>query len=81
MGSVSRLALGTTQPPVKWVPGVVSPGAKRGQGVTLTTHLHLVPRSRMSRSYTPLPQAPTWRVVGQLYLSDEADTTRSANRK
>jgi len=49
---VSRLALGRTQPPVQWVPGVLSPGIKRGQGVTLTTHIHLVPRSRMSRSYT-----------------------------
>jgi hypothetical protein len=27
------------------------PGAKRGRGVTLTTHPHLMPRSRMSRSY------------------------------
>jgi hypothetical protein len=33
------------------------PGLKRGLGVTLTTHPHLVPRSRsrMSRSHTPLP--------------------------
>jgi hypothetical protein len=28
------------------------PGVKRGRGVTLTTHPHLVSRSRMSRSYT-----------------------------
>jgi hypothetical protein len=28
------------------------PGAKRGRGVTLTTHPHLVPRSGKSRSYT-----------------------------
>jgi hypothetical protein len=28
------------------------PGVKRGRGVTLTTHPHLVPRSRMSRSYS-----------------------------
>jgi hypothetical protein len=28
------------------------PGAKRGRGVTLTTQPHLVPRSRISRSYT-----------------------------
>jgi hypothetical protein len=26
----------------KWVPGVPSPGVKRGRGVTLTTHPHLV---------------------------------------
>jgi hypothetical protein len=28
---------------------------KRGRGVTLTTHPHQVPRSRMSRSYTSSP--------------------------
>jgi hypothetical protein len=35
--------------------GALSPGVKRGWGVMLTTHPHhphLVPRSRMSRSYT-----------------------------
>jgi hypothetical protein len=31
------------------------PGAKRGRGVTLTTHPHLVPMSGMSRSYTSSP--------------------------
>jgi hypothetical protein len=31
------------------------PGVKRGRGVTLTTHPHLVPRLRMSRSYTSSP--------------------------
>jgi hypothetical protein len=31
------------------------PGAKRGRGVTLTTKPHLVPRSRMSRSYSSSP--------------------------
>jgi hypothetical protein len=41
---VSRPALGPTQSPVQWVPGVLSPGLKRGRGVTLTTHPHLVPR-------------------------------------
>jgi hypothetical protein len=48
--SVSRPALGPTQPPVQWVPRVLSLGLKCGRGVTLTTHPHLVPRSRMSRS-------------------------------
>jgi hypothetical protein len=33
------------------------PGEKRGRGVMLTTHPHLVPRSWMSRSYTPLPSS------------------------
>jgi hypothetical protein len=35
--------------------GVLSPGVKARWGVTLTTHPHLVPRSRMSRSYTSSP--------------------------
>jgi hypothetical protein len=52
---VSRPALGTTQPPVQWVPGVLSPGLKRGRDVTLTAHPHLVPRSRMRRSYISSP--------------------------
>jgi hypothetical protein len=30
LASVSRPALGLTQPPVQWVPGVLSPGVKRG---------------------------------------------------
>jgi hypothetical protein len=55
LSSVSRPALGPTQPPVQWVPGVFSPGVKRGRGVTLTTHPHLATRSGMSRSYTSSP--------------------------
>jgi len=35
---VSRPALRPTQPLVQWVPGVLSPGVKRGRGVTLATH-------------------------------------------
>jgi hypothetical protein len=35
----------------KWVPK----GVKRGRGVMLTTHPHLVPRLNMSRSYTSSP--------------------------
>jgi hypothetical protein len=38
----SRPALRPTQPPIQWVPGVLSPGVKRGRGVTLTTYPHLV---------------------------------------
>jgi hypothetical protein len=30
VASVSRPALRPTQPPVQWVPGVLSPGVKRG---------------------------------------------------
>jgi hypothetical protein len=53
--SVSRPALGPTQHPVKWLPGVLFPRLKCGMGVMLTTHPHLVPSSRMSRSYTCCP--------------------------
>jgi hypothetical protein len=35
---VSRPVLEPTQPPVQWVAGVLSPGLKRGRGVTLTAH-------------------------------------------
>jgi hypothetical protein len=67
--SASRPALWPTQPPIRWVPVVPSLGGKRGRGVTLTSHLHLVPRSRTSRSYTSSTcQAPPWRVAGQLYF-------------
>jgi hypothetical protein len=55
LSSVSRPALGPTQPPVQWIPGVLSPGVKRGRVVTQTTHPHLVSRSGMSRSYTSSP--------------------------
>jgi hypothetical protein len=40
VASMPKPALGPTQPPVQWVPGV-----KCGRGVTLTTHPHVVPRS------------------------------------
>jgi hypothetical protein len=56
---VSRSALRPAQPPVPRVTGVISAGVKRGRGVTLTTHLHLVPRSRMSKSYTSSPPPPS----------------------
>jgi hypothetical protein len=68
--SASRPALWPTQPPIQWVPVAPSRGVKGGRGVTLTTHSHLVPRSRMSRSYTFFPpQAPPWRVAGQIYFT------------
>jgi len=49
----SRPALGSTQPPVKWVPDL-SRGVKCGRGVLQTTHPLLVPRSWKS-IVIPLP--------------------------
>jgi hypothetical protein len=46
-----------------WVPGVLSPGIKRGLGVTLTTHTHL-PRCKISRSYTSSPPIPFAAYIG-----------------
>jgi hypothetical protein len=43
LAPASRPALGPTQPPIQWVPGVLYPGVKSGRGVMLTTHPHLVP--------------------------------------
>jgi hypothetical protein len=43
---VSRPAVGPTQPPVQWVPGVLSPGRKADHSP------HLVTMSITSRSYT-----------------------------
>jgi len=42
-------------PPVQWVPGALSLGVKHSGSVTVIIHPHLVPRSRMSRSYTSSP--------------------------
>jgi hypothetical protein len=55
----SRPALGPTQPPVQWVPGALSLGVN-GRVVKLTTHLHLVPRSRMVELYLHSPIPYVW---------------------
>ena len=56
----SRLALGSIQPPLQWVPGL-SRGVKYGWGVLLNTHPLLVPQSWKSRAL-PIPTlwATTW---------------------
>ena len=53
---LSRPAMGPTQPPVQWVPGL-SPGVKSGRGVTLTPHPLLMPWSWKSRA---IPLLPLW---------------------
>jgi hypothetical protein len=64
--SVSRPGLRPTQPRIQWVLGVLS-RCKAWRGVTLTTHPHLVPRSRMNRGYTSSPLGACMAVTGQLY--------------
>jgi hypothetical protein len=49
--TTSRPALRPTQPPIQWVLGSLSLGAKR-PSVKLTIHLHLVPRLKNVWSYT-----------------------------
>jgi hypothetical protein len=50
----SRPDLGLTKPPVKWVLGTFSLEVKRlGRGVT--SHLHLVARSKKPGAIPPLP--------------------------
>jgi hypothetical protein len=53
--TMSRTALGSTQPPIQWVPWALPLGVS-GQGMKLTTQLHLVPRSSMHTAIPPLHQ-------------------------
>jgi hypothetical protein len=57
--TVSRSALGPTQPPIQWVPVALSLGVK------LTTHFHLVPRSKNAWSYisTHPIRLHAWRLI------------------
>jgi hypothetical protein len=50
----SRQALGPTQNPVQWVTGFF-PQRLSGQGVKLTTHLHLMAKFKMSGAIPLLP--------------------------
>jgi hypothetical protein len=58
--TVFRPALEFTQPPRQWVPGALSLGVN-GRVVNLTTHLHLVPKSRIRRAIPLLPNTSSWR--------------------
>jgi hypothetical protein len=53
------------------------PGTKRGSGVTLITHPHLGPRSRMSRSYTSSPPSAAMACSGTLYLYSNCSALNS----
>jgi hypothetical protein len=69
LASVFWPALRPTQPPVKWIPRVLSPRVKRHLGVTLTTHPHWVQRSRISRSaILPLPGGTCMVIETQPYF-------------
>jgi hypothetical protein len=55
--SILCVQTGSGARPASWTMGTGFPssGLKRGRWLTLTTHSHLVPRSRMSRSYMSSP--------------------------
>jgi hypothetical protein len=74
--TASKPALGPTQPPIQWLPGVSSPGREIGRGVKLTTHFHLVPRSRMLELYLHSPICLSGILKRQLYLIDCEDVSR-----
>jgi hypothetical protein len=52
--TASRAALGPTHPPLQWVVGALSLGVKR-PGREADHHLHQVPRSKNTWSYTSTP--------------------------
>jgi hypothetical protein len=60
--TASRTALGPTQPLIQWVPWALSLGWS-GRSVKLTTHLHLLPRSKSDWSDTFTPQIRRHSVV------------------
>ena len=48
----SRLAVGSTQPPIQWVPSL---SWGKAAGATLATHSHLAPRLKKEQSCTSTP--------------------------
>jgi hypothetical protein len=70
--SVSRPALGPTQPPVQWVPGVLSPGSKAwpGRDADHSSSAEVVNEEELYLLLSP--QAPSWRVEGLLYYDSKS---------
>jgi len=58
--TASRMALGSNQPPIQWVPEALSLGAKR-PGHEADHSSQLVPRSRMRGAIPPLHNMSSWR--------------------
>jgi hypothetical protein len=79
VASVSRLAVGPTQSPVQWIPGVLSPGIKRGRGGMLTTLPHLVTRLGICRSYTCSPSNASMACSGTALLFNNKNKIVSVN--
>jgi hypothetical protein len=52
--TASSTVLGPIKPPIQWIPKAISQGVKR-PGMKLTTHLRLMPRSRMAELYLHSP--------------------------
>jgi len=57
--TASRLALEPTQPPIQWVPAVLSLGVSR-HGVKLITDLYFMLRLRICGAIPPLPNTSSW---------------------
>jgi hypothetical protein len=68
---LSRPGLRPTLPPIQWVPVVPFRGGKVRPGRDADHSPHLVPRSRISRSYTSSSHIACMVVLGQLYVYSE----------
>jgi len=63
----SELPLGTTQPPIQWMLGFLTPGVRRLVRETYNSP-HLVPRLRMCGAVPSLLCMSSWHAFGQLYF-------------